>query len=463
MKSTDSIQPDFSAWTLFLIDETGINLTRMGRITELSESSLSIQQLESVPPENQEFHCKLISPQEIYMAPLELTLKHKENQSEPRQDSGSQTYSIIELSNPDRQTIQQHITERNLFITNSQYRILVVDDSKLIRKAIEYRLRGLGYTVMALDNGFEAMDILHREDFDLVLSDIVMPNMDGYQLLELIKRDESTKYIPVIMLSGVEEVDSVVKCIKMGAEDYFVKHPFKVEFLKARVSASLDKKRLRDREQQAQRDLDREKKKSDALLHVMLPAEIVKELKETGRVEPQRHEKVAVLFCDIVGFTSFCDKNEPEVVVTKLEQVVEAFEELADFFGLYKIKTIGDAFMAVGGLVKPLDNPVAKCVECGLVMIKAVQNVDWQARIGVHVGPLIAGVIGKQNYLFDVWGDTVNTAARVESNGINGGVSLSRVAWEEVSNMFIGESKGHIQAKGKGELEIFQAFGLKNP
>ena len=463
MSQQDSIQPDFSAWSVFLIDKTGDNLSRLGRVIKLNESSLTIQQLETVPPENQELHCKLVPPQEIYMSPLEIILMPSEDPNHSLKDSGTHTFSIIELSNADRNTLQQHIKERSLFLTNTQYKILVVDDSKLIRKAIEYRLRGLGYTVLAVDNGFDAMDLLHKESFDLVLSDIVMPNMDGYQLLELIKRDESTKYIPVIMLSGVEEVDSVVKCIKMGAEDYFVKHPFKVEFLKARVSASLDKKRLRDREQQAQRELDIEKKKSDALLHVMLPAAIVKELKETGRVEPQRHEKVAVLFCDIVGFTSFCDKNEPEVVVTKLEQVVEAFEELADFFGLYKIKTIGDAFMAVGGLVKPLDNPVAKCVECGLVMIKAVQNVDWQARIGVHVGPLIAGVIGKQNYLFDVWGDTVNTAARVESNGINGGVSLSRVAWEDVSEHFLGESKGYIQAKGKGEMEIFQVHGLKNP
>ena len=118
-------------------------------------------------------------------------------------------------------------------------------------------------------------------------------------------------------------------------------------------------------------------------------------------------------------------------VIPSLQRLVEAYEDLVLRFNLEKIKTIGDAFMATAGLLKPLENPVLSCVECGLKMIEVAQDLPakWNVRVGIHAGPVMAGVLGQRQYLFDLWGDTVNTAARIESNGVAGAVNLSREAW----------------------------------
>jgi class 3 adenylate cyclase len=128
-----------------------------------------------------------------------------------------------------------------------------------------------------------------------------------------------------------------------------------------------------------------------------------------------------------------------------------------------KIKTIGDAFMAAGGLLRPVEHPVRNAVGCGLEMVEVAARLkaQWQIRVGIHVGPVLTGVVGRTKYLFDLWGDTVNTASRVESNGVPGAVCVSGAAWKEIADVCRGESRGLIQVKGKGELELFRVDGLK--
>src|SRR5262249_40786346 len=156
--------------------------------------------------------------------------------------------------------------------------------------------------------------------------------------------------LPVIMISALDEVDSVVRCIQMGAEDYLPR-PFNPVLLRARIGACLEKKRLRDREALHLALIEREQHRCDELLHVILPGEIVKELKSTNVVRPRRYENVAVLFADIVGFTPYCDCHGPEEVVPHLQRLVECCEDSALRHGVQKIKTIGDAFMAASGLL----------------------------------------------------------------------------------------------------------------
>ncbi|MBN1887518.1 MAG: response regulator [Thermoflexales bacterium] len=204
--------------------------------------------------------------------------------------------------------------------------------------------------------------------------------------------------------------------------------------------------------------LDAEQKHSDSLLRVILPDMVVEELKTTDRVKPRRYEHVAVLFCDIVGFTAYCDQHEPEDVLFYLQTLVEAFEDLAVRHHLQKIKTNGDAFMAAAGLLESVENPVLNCVRCGLDMLVAARRlpVGWKVRVGIHVGPVIAGVVGHRRYSFDIWGDTVNTAARVEEHGRDDTVNVSATAWQDVAHTCHGESLGLIQAKGKGEIELYR-------
>ncbi|HVQ30880.1 MAG TPA: adenylate/guanylate cyclase domain-containing protein [Vicinamibacteria bacterium] len=341
-------------------------------------------------------------------------------------------------------------------------RILVVDDNEINRDVLSRRLVRQGYTPLTAQNGREAIEMLRTEAFDLVLLDILMPEMNGYEALEQLKADPVLRHIPVIMISALDEIESVVRCIEIGAEDYLPK-PFNPVVLRARIGASLEKKRLRDREVLYLRQIEEEKKRSDELLHVILPHDIVKELKANGFVAPRRHQDVAVLFCDIVGFTPYSATRQPEEIVAALQLLFEAYEELAAQYQMYKIKTIGDSFMSTAGLLVPVPNPVLAAVRCGLEMVTTARHLPagWDVRVGIHAGPVVAGVVGRKQYLYDLWGDTVNTAARVESHGSKAGVNVSASAWERIKDECEGRSLGLIPVKGKGEMEIFRVEALR--
>ena len=335
--------------------------------------------------------------------------------------------------------------------------VLVMDDNAMNRDILARWLFRQGHHFTTFSNGIEALELLRTNPgaFDLVLLDIVMPGMDGIHVLEELKRDPGCRHLPVIIISALDEMDKVIRCIEMGADDYLSK-PFDPVLLRARIGACLEKKRLRDRELEHLRQIKLEQERADALLHVILPAEVVNELKTTNSVRARRFDNVAVLFADIVGFTSFCDGHEPHEVMGYLQQLVESWEEIAIRQGVEKIKTIGDAFMATAGLLKRVENPVLSCVRCGLEMIAAAnqQATGWTVRIGVHHGPVVAGVLGHRQYLFDLWGDTVNTAARMESHGVPGRITLSGDAWQKIDHCCRGESPDPIHVKGKGMIEV---------
>jgi adenylate cyclase len=341
-------------------------------------------------------------------------------------------------------------------------RILVVDDNEINRDVLSRRLVRQGYTPACAQNGREALERLRAEPFDLVLLDILMPEMDGYQVLDHLKRDPALRHLPVIMISALDEIDSVVRCIEIGAEDYLPK-PFNPVLLRARIGASLEKKRLRDREVLHLREIEQGKRRSDELLHVILPHDIVEELKANGSVMPRRHDDVAVLFCDIVGFTPYSASRQPEEIVAALQLLFEAYEDLAARHDMYKIKTIGDSFMSTAGLLVRVPNPVLSAVRCGLDMVHAAKTLPagWDVRVGIHAGPVVAGVVGRKQYLYDLWGDTVNTAARVESHGSKAGVNVSASAWERINDLCQGRSLGLIPVKGKGEMEIYRVDSVR--
>jgi class 3 adenylate cyclase len=316
--------------------------------------------------------------------------------------------------------------------------------------------------VSLAEDGGEALEMLASRPFDLVLLDIVMPRVSGYEVLARLKADPALRHLPVLVLSALDDIDAVARCLDMGAEDYLPK-PFNPVILRARVGACLEKKRLHDQEALYLAQVEAERRRADALLHVLLPDAIAAELKATDAVAPRRHENVSVLFADVAGFTRYCDDRPPEEVLANLQDLVERFEEIALRHGLQKIKTIGDAFMAVAGLLKPVENPVLAAARCGLDMVTAAQElpgVSWNVRVGIHVGPVVAGVLGRRQYGYDLWGDTVNTAARVEHGGIVGAVTVSGEAWSRISGACIGESLGSVPAKGKGELDLYRVTSV---
>lgn len=340
--------------------------------------------------------------------------------------------------------------------------LLVVDDDEANRAMLARRLVRLGYNVTVAENGRRALDALQAERFDLLLLDIQMPELNGYEVLERLKADPALRDIPVIVLSASDETERVARCIEMGAEDYLPK-PFDPVLLQARIGASLEKKRLRDREVSYLRQIQEEKQRSDDLLHIILPHDVAEELKTTNAVKPRRFENVGVLFCDIVAFTAYCDQHAPEEILTHLQSLVEAFERIVGECGLEKIKTIGDSFMATGGLLTPAPNPALNCVRCGLAMIATARALSphWQVRVGLHVGPVIAGVVGRRKYQYDIWGDTVNTAARMEQAALPGSICVTADTWQQLAAHCEGSGQGNIHIKGKGELDLYRIERLR--
>src|SRR5215208_6199734 len=180
--------------------------------------------------------------------------------------------------------------------------LLVVDDNEDNRFTLTQRLKREGYdNVVCAVNGREALDLMTSRSFDLVLLDITMPELDGFEVLERVKSDTTLRDTPVVMISAIDEIESVARCIRLGADDYLSKH-FNPIILRARVSACLEKKRLRDQELAYTQLVTAERARADQLLHAMLPPGVVRELKATNEVRPRRYNEVAVLFCDIVGF-----------------------------------------------------------------------------------------------------------------------------------------------------------------
>jgi CheY-like chemotaxis protein len=380
-----------------------------------------------------------------------------------QQGEGEELEAVREAARPDPlfELRTSQVVEAPAAVTEPGY-CLVVDDNAHNRDILTRLLLRQGHKVETAVNGREALEKLAQAAFDIVLLDIMMPEMNGFQVLQHLKADPLTRSLPVIMISALGDTDAVVRCIAMGAEDYLPK-PFNPLLLKARMNACLEKKRFQDRETLYLRQIEQEKRRADELLHVILPNEIVRELKETNEVKPRDYQNVAVLFADLVGFTNFCAHHSAEEVVGPLQSLVETWENCALRHGVEKIKTIGDAFMAAAGLLQRRENPVLSCVRCGLEMIaatRALPDIAWDLRVGVDIGPVMAGVIGQRQYLFDLWGDTVNTAARMESNGKPGMITLTDRAWERVRHLTGAHEVGVVQPKGKPSMNVFRINAL---
>jgi CheY-like chemotaxis protein len=340
--------------------------------------------------------------------------------------------------------------------------ILLVDDDENNRYTLGRRLRREGFDdVTEATNGREALELVRSRPFDLVLLDVMMPEMDGHEVLQALKSDMALRDIPVVMISALDAIESIVRCIELGAEDYLPK-PFNPTLLKARISASLEKKRLRDEQASYLKLIETEKRRSDDLLRAVLPPGAIRELKATNEVKPRRYEEVAVLFCDIVDFTSYCDKNPPEQVVAELQGLVERFEQIVARHGMEKIKTIGDALLATAGLLQEVEDPLVVSVRCGLALVEAARTTKphWGVRVGIHHGPVVAGVVGRRQFLFDLWGDTVNTAARiVDCAGVNT-VFMSSPMWMRIRDRCRARSQGLFELKGKGKLELVECYEI---
>ncbi len=338
--------------------------------------------------------------------------------------------------------------------------ILVVDDMETNRTLLSRRLSRDGHRVATAEGGRRALELMAAEDFDLILLDLMMPDMNGFDVLAKLKADPALHQVPVIMISALDEIDSVVRCIEAGAEDYLTK-PFNPVLLKARISASLEKKRWRERERLFLDRLESEKEKYERLLLNILPQQIVGRLNAGETLIADRYNDVTVLFSDLVGFTEMSARLPPTTVVQYLNRVFSLFDGLVRELGIEKIKMNGDAYMVVAGLPERRPDHAEVVAELALRMIAGLDDLNadsetaLQIRIGIHSGPVVAGIIGTHRFLYDVWGDTVNVASRLEAYGIPSEIQVSEATAKLIGKRFDLVERGLVRVKGKGRLKTY--------
>ena len=335
--------------------------------------------------------------------------------------------------------------------------ILVVDDLPTNRTLLARRLEREGHRVSVAEGGAEALAMIGEDAFDLVLLDLMMPGMSGFEVLSRLKGDARFRELPVIMVSALDEEDSAIQCILAGAEDYLPK-PFNPVLLRARIDACIERRRSREREKVYLERLEEEKQKSEDLLLNILPAQIVERLNAGEELIADRFEEVTVLFSDLVGFTEISAQMGPSEVVGDLNRVFSRFDSLVDEYGVEKVKTIGDAYMAGAGLPPPRPDHAEACAELALAMIRAMKDanptltIPFRIRIGMDIGPAVGGIIGKHKFVYDVWGTTVNMASRYETSCLPDRIQVSETLAGRLADSFDLESRGALEIRGGGTV-----------
>jgi len=291
-------------------------------------------------------------------------------------------------------------------------RLLVADDNKVNRLLLQRSLQLQGHHVSLAENGRIALEMLAREPFDLLLLDIAMPEMDGFQVLEHLAKDLRLRDLPVIVTSAVEGMDSVVRCIECGAEDYLPK-PVNPVLLKARIGASLEKKRLRDQQKE--------------LVRRFATREVAADLDASGFALGGRRVEATVMFSDIRGFTTMAEAMAPEETIELLNTYYTLMFDAISGHGGVVNQMIGDGLMAIFGAPLALADPCGSAVRAAQEMLEMVALFNLepdrvgkpaiQIGVGIASGSVIAGYTGTdQRATYTCVGDTVNLAARLEAH-----------------------------------------------
>ena len=291
--------------------------------------------------------------------------------------------------------------------------LLVVDDNEDNRYILLQRLQREGYrNILQAADGVEAMELLNGAEIDLVLLDVLMPEMDGYQVLEQIRRDPGLRNIPVIMISAIDEIETVVRCIEAGAEDYLQK-PFNTVLLRARIQASLEKKRLSD-------ETIKQLQVIRSMFGKYVPESVADAIiSGDGNIKPMQ-SMATILYTDIAGFTGIAEPMRPEHVVDMLNAYFEAVIAVITGYGGIVNQLQGDAMLVTFNV--PVADPqhADKAIQTAIDIQQTVTSIKFagvtlETRIGINSGNVFAGNVGTAERMnYTVHGDAVNLAARLE-------------------------------------------------
>jgi CheY-like chemotaxis protein len=342
--------------------------------------------------------------------------------------------------------------------------ILIVEDSPVNRKILSELLKKQGYNILNADSGEEALDLVGKVLPDLIILDILLPGMNGYTTCRQLKEEEETRDIPVIFISSLDATEDKIGGFEVGGVDYITK-PFRPAEVMARICTHLRIRHLQRSLADKNKQLEEEKQKSEALLRNVLPRRVACELLTTGTCMPQLFAEATVCFADIVNFTAASSLLSPEIIIRELNEIFTGFDLISIKYNCERMKTIGDAYLFACGIPEA-DPRHAENIACSaLEMIEFLHNRNktadhnWQIRVGVHSGPVVGGVVGTEKYLYDIFGDTVNIAARMEELGSPMRVNVSSASHALLKNKFLFTQSKEVEMKGKGKQMMYTLTG----
>lgn len=341
---------------------------------------------------------------------------------------------------------------------NANITILVIEDEEKSQELICQYLsdKNPEYQIFTSFHGKEALELMEDVLPDIILLDWQMPVMDGMETLHVLKAHKRTQNIPVIMVTGETQPQQLEHAFEQGVIDYITK-PINGLELYSRVRSALF--------------LSRSQKKTEELLLNILPLDVADELKLSDQVTPKAYDMVSVMFIDFIGFSRITKEMSPIEIIQKLDEVFLKLEEITTEHCLEKIKTIGDAYMCAGGIPVPNQSNPFDAILAALKVQDYMHNYRnkmitkeepyFECRLGIHTGKVVAGVIGKKKFAYDIWGSSVNVASRMESNGVEGQINISGDTYELVKELFECEYRGRIPIKNLDEADMYFVRRIK--
>ncbi|MFP8487576.1 adenylate/guanylate cyclase domain-containing protein [Gracilimonas sp. Q87] len=395
-------------------------------------------------------------------------------------------------------------------------RILVVDDHPALVTLTRHKLIQKGYEVLTAQNGEDALELARTEYPDLILSDVEMPVMDGFELCERIKKDSRLNKIPLILVTSMVTTDYIMRGIEAGADNYLTK-PYDDETLYSKIEELLQnppppisevstvevniegktynvladyshlvnllistyKNTLAQNNQlsemqsglnAANKELEITKQEHEELIHNIFPEKIAENLLAYGTVNPERYEDSTIMFTDFAGFTKVVPDLSAEQLIESLSFYFDKFDDFTAQHNMIKIKTIGDSYMAAGGLPDRNATHPVDAILTALKIVDFVRNFGEKnlsetpylpIRIGIHTGKAVVGVIGKKRFAYDMWGETVNLAARLEQHSGQNQINISETTYQRVKDFFECEPRGEIETKYTGKVPMYFVKRIK--
>jgi class 3 adenylate cyclase len=332
--------------------------------------------------------------------------------------------------------------------------VLVVDDEEQNRSLLRDPLKARGYRVAEAENGLHALQQIAANPPDVVLLDLMMPEMDGFEVCRMLRKDARTAHLPILMVTALSERGDRLLGIHAGAND-FLNKPIDIQDMLLRVGNAVHAKRLFDL-------LRVEQEKSRALLLSILPETIADRMRAGEMNIADHHAEATVLLADLVGFTSLSAHVGPDQVVDLLNEIFSTFDLLVEKHGLEKIKTIGDAYMVAGGIPFARPDHAEAIAELALDLQEEIAqrnrryHTTIHLRIGICTGPVVAGVIGRKKFAYDLWGETVNTACRLEAAGQAGSILVAPATYERLKDKY--QFGGSHRINGKGQATMMASL-----